>query len=124
MSQPSTNKVTLLGFQLKGQSLVGIGTISAVDLRPDQDTPSPGVFLGWSLHLRGPMAYLVSPAGWDSTLKSYDWDPNGRRIVHRLASADLVLRWSVEGDPVAAIDKLTNYDSPPFGRYEKGKKTG
>lgn len=72
MSQPSTNKVTLLGFQLKGQSLVGIGTISAVDLRPDQDTPSPGVFLGWSLHLRGPMAYLVSPETSTSMVRVND----------------------------------------------------
>ena len=64
---------------------------------------------GWSVHVRGPVVFLVSPPGWMPGEPSARFDPKGpRRMVGPLR--DCVLFW--EGGDVDAAQK---YDGEPMG---------
>jgi len=113
----------LLSFSLDGHNLNGVGVISTVDFTAGKETITPGhcnpgVLAGWVLHLRGPIAYLVSPPGWSRqhSGQPHHWKADGPRMVHSL-SRDVIkdLRWSVDAGEALDLDKLVRYDSEPFG---------
>lgn len=113
----------LLSFSLDGHQMNGVGVIGTVDFTAGKEAVAPGhcnpgVLLGWQLHLRGPIAYLVSPAGWtrQNAGQPHHWKEGGPRMVHRISSDSIKdMRWSVEPGEVLDFDKLVRYDSEVFG---------
>lgn len=105
----------LLGFKLSCAPLYKVGNINTVTI--ESTSVNPGVLHGWRLLLRGPTVYLVSPPGFTSGGKPHEFDAKGPRMVQSIPRSEVLLTWSLEGegDPVAVIDKLVNWDSEPFG---------
>lgn len=113
----------LLSFSLDGHQMNGVGVIGTVDFTAGKESVAPGhcnpgVLLGWTLHLRGPIAYLISPPGWNrqNAGQAHHWKESGSRMVHRLSSDTIKdMRWSIEPGEALDLDKLVRYDSDPFG---------
>jgi len=97
----------LIGFTID-RNISRLGNLGTVDMAAPLDK-----LAGWSISLRGPAAYLISPPGWaPNKTRAHERPPKGPRLVVEVPRTDLVLYW--EGD--ASVDALAKYDSGPMER--------
>lgn len=82
-------------------ALPGIGARSGMVIKPGE-----GAFADWSLSVRGPSVFLVSPAGW----RPGQVPEGAERTVFEIPRSHCHLQWSfAEGD---TFDGVTKWDAP------------
>jgi hypothetical protein len=100
--------MTLKAFSI-AEALPYVGNIGHVECAAPTDR-----WEGWSLQIRGPMVYLVSPRGWVRGLKLHEIKGSrGPRTVLDIPKSAVRLIW--ECDEFEA-DKIAKFDSLLFKR--------
>jgi hypothetical protein len=101
--------IRLLSLVLPELKPRGLATTREILL--DQPTDAT---LGWTVHIRGPAVFLLSPPGWRANVPRDLWDPKGERQAFEFPRSACCERWSVSG--VDDLDKVQKYDSPVLTR--------
>lgn len=97
----------------------GLGSTQRIEV----DRPF-GTVVGWTISVRGPAVFLVSPPGWKSDVSPALRNHAGPRTVFEIPRSDCHLEWSfsAEDDALAGLEKLARHDSELLGTAEQRAK--
>ena len=98
---------------------MGLGSTQRIEV----DRPHGGA-VGWTIGVRGPAIFLVSPAGWVQGQAEALRDPAGPRKVFEIPRSDCHLEWRFanDEDALAGLEKLARHDSDLLGTPEMRAK--
>jgi hypothetical protein len=80
------------------ESLPHLGTLGLINLAAAEPLTK---LHGWSVAVRGPAVFLVSPPGWDGATPYYQLKPTGPVRVMEVPRAKCVLQWEIDPPPHA-----------------------
>ena len=68
---------------------------------------------GWTISVRGPAVFLVTPPGWQHGLAEQLRKPSGPRTVYEVPRAGVHLDWEIgpDEDALNVLEKLARHDS-------------